>query len=79
MHYLDAEVHNVALLSGEAHLEGLLGAGQPGSTAAVYGPEDLRTPDLPEVLGVPHLVLHHRQGLRRTVMQSQVHKSMPVF
>ena len=63
LRYLDAEVHNVALLGREAHLEGLLGAGQPRGAAAVYGPEDLRTPHLPEVLGVPHLILqHHQQG-----------------
>ena len=57
--HLNAEVHNVALLGRQAHLEGLLGAGQPCCTAAVYGAEDLGIPHLLEVGWGPHLVLNN--------------------
>lgn len=58
--HLDTEVHYVALLGRQTHLEGLLGAGEPRSTAAVNGPEDLDIPHLREVGWVPHLTLHHQ-------------------
>ena len=48
--YLYAEVHYLALLSGQAHLEGSLGTGQVSCTAAVYGPEQLHAPGLCIVL-----------------------------
>ena len=48
--YLYAEVYHLALLSGEAHLEGSLSARQASCTATVYGPKQLHAPGLCVIL-----------------------------
>lgn len=72
--HLDAEVHHPALLGGQAHLEGSLGARQPCCAAAVYGSEQLHTPGFCIVL-VPNLRLHHVSKSRPVCQHVATHMS----
>ena len=55
--YLYAEIHYLALLSGQAHLEGSLSARQASCTATVYRPEQLHAPSLCIIL-ISNMRLH---------------------
>ena len=67
MPYLNAELHNLALLCRKAHLEGVLGVRQSCCAAAVYGAEELHIPGLLILARAP-AVLHMR-------LQHDKHKS----